>query len=275
MMNFFLLFLRNLISGTQVGGIFSTIAMCSVSIFLYKKYVVKEADFKSSFKSSFNKRLLLVILIIGIGISLGTILLFIPAIIIYGFFIFLLFTYNMDKSENPIKKARVISKGGFWKLIGLFIIYYFVLIIINFIYDLIIDFILGGIPDSVLSYNINLWMDSSTRNYIMLFLYQLLYSIVDILIAPLFICLLTSIFSTLKAQKDLGYKYVKRYYIPSEDYHDLSTQSLEKSNLHTETFDQSYYTGKPLESGMYCPFCGYLIKKPKKFCPKCGESVVF
>jgi hypothetical protein len=274
-MNLLLLLLRSLISGTEVGGIFSTMAMCSVSIFLYNKYVFKEADFKSSFRSSFNKRLILVILIIGIGIPLGTIFLFIPAIIIYGFFIFLLFTYNLDGIDHPISKARAISKGAFWKLIGLFIVNYLFLISINFIYNLIIDFILEGVSGSSLSYNINSWMNPNTRNYAMFFLYQLLYSIGGILIAPLFICLLTTMFSSLKAQKDLGYKHVKKYYIPTERYQDLYSQRLQESDEQIESYNQIYPTGKPLESGMYCPFCGYLIKTPKKFCPKCGESVVF
>jgi len=31
----------------------------------------------------------------------------------------------------------------------------------------------------------------------------------------------------------------------------------------------------PSGSSIYCPFCGFLIKTPKKFCPSCGESVIF
>jgi len=45
-----------------------------------------------------------------------------------------------------------------------------------------------------------------------------------------------------------------------------------------EPREQAYVTPEPpseLGSGMYCPFCGGLIKTPKKFCPNCGESLEF
>ena len=29
------------------------------------------------------------------------------------------------------------------------------------------------------------------------------------------------------------------------------------------------------ENAFYCPFCGGVIKTPKKFCPHCGESLMF
>jgi len=45
-----------------------------------------------------------------------------------------------------------------------------------------------------------------------------------------------------------------------------------------EPQEQAYVTPEsPSEigPGMYCPFCGALIKTPKKFCPNCGESLEF
>ena len=42
--------------------------------------------------------------------------------------------------------------------------------------------------------------------------------------------------------------------------------------------EEEYLTPEPLDpSGpsIYCPFCGFLVKTPKKFCPSCGESLIF
>jgi hypothetical protein len=41
--------------------------------------------------------------------------------------------------------------------------------------------------------------------------------------------------------------------------------------------EESYITPTPISQlgQFYCPFCGEIIKTPKKFCPHCGESVIF
>ncbi len=246
-----LIVLQTLISG-RIGGIITVISMCSVSTFLYKKYVNGEADFTSSFKSSFNKRMLLVILLIGIGIPLGIFFLIIPSIIIYGFFIFLIFTYNMKDIENPISEARSIAKGAFWKLIGIVIVYFLFTVIINLIYISIFNLVLD-IP--------------STRNYGMKSLYQILYSIIDIIFAPLLTCFLTCLFSKLKAQKDLDQRFIKKYYPVREIYKEPYPQEEPEKEVSTVRI--------PLkDEAIYCPFCGYLIEIPLKFCPNCGESLI-
>lgn len=273
LMYFALNFLRNLIAGMGVGGIITTIAMCSVSTFLYKKYVHGEADFTSSFKSSFNVKLLLVILFIGIFIPVGTFMFFIPAVIIYGFFIFLIYTYNMKDNTNPLSKARFIAKGAFWKLIGVFVINFLILASINVMYTTIIDFIIEANTDSeTFSEIYNSWFDPATRNFGAIFLYQILYGVVDIIFAPLFICLLTSLFATLKAQKDLGYEYRKEAYPVSIGYQEPYTPLKGDS---PEPYEEIPSYGIPLTEGFYCPYCGHHIKSPKKFCPKCGEDISF
>ncbi|MFX1322634.1 MAG: zinc ribbon domain-containing protein [Promethearchaeota archaeon] len=267
LMYFALIFLNNLIAGMGVGGIITTIAMCSVSTFLYKKYVQGEADFMSSFKSSFNAKMLLVILIIGIFIPIGTFLFFIPAVIIYGFFIFLIFTYNMKDIDKPTSRARFFAKGAFWKLIGVFVINFLILATINMIYTTIIDSIIEiNVDSTTFSDMYNSWYDPATRNFGMIILYQILYSIVDILFAPLFICLLTSLFATTKAKKDLGYDYRREAYPISIGYQEPYTP---------ESYEEVPSYGIPLKEGFYCPFCGHHIKSPKKFCPKCGEDISF
>ena len=45
-----------------------------------------------------------------------------------------------------------------------------------------------------------------------------------------------------------------------------------------EPQEQAYVTPEypsELGPGMYCPFCGGLIKTPKKFCPHCGENITW
>ncbi|MFX1363701.1 MAG: S8 family serine peptidase [Promethearchaeota archaeon] len=44
-----------------------------------------------------------------------------------------------------------------------------------------------------------------------------------------------------------------------------------------EPSETTYITPEPLSNleQFYCPFCGHLIRQPKKFCPSCGESLSF
>lgn len=263
-LNFLLIVFQTLIGG-PVGGIIATISMCSVSTFLLKKHLNEEADFVSSFKSSFNKRMLLVILVLGIGLPLGIFFLVIPSIIIYGFFIFLVFTYNMKDVENSISEARSIAKGAFWKLIGIIIINIILIAIVSFIYNLIINFV----------FDLSIINISSTRDYGMKFLYQLLYSIDDIIFAPLLICLLTCFFSKLKAQKDLDSKFIKRYYPVRKAYQESHPQLEPEMYKQAEPDRELVRVEMPLEDeAIYCSFCGYLIKTPEKFCPNCGELLI-
>jgi len=156
----------------------------------------------------------------------------------------------MKDVENPISEARSIAKGAFWKLIGILIINSILIATVSFIYKLIIDFV----------FDLSIINISSTRDYGMKFLYQLLYSITDIIFAPLLICLLTCFFSKLKAQKDLDSKFIKRYYPArkqAEPYKELARVEI------------------PLEGeAIYCSFCGHLIKTPERFCPNCGELLI-
>jgi len=61
MISYVLLLCQNLI-----GGIFSTIAMCSVSGYLYKKYMGQETDFNDDFKDAFNSKMIYPLLILWV-----------------------------------------------------------------------------------------------------------------------------------------------------------------------------------------------------------------
>ncbi|MHA1931927.1 MAG: S8 family serine peptidase [Promethearchaeota archaeon] len=51
-------------------------------------------------------------------------------------------------------------------------------------------------------------------------------------------------------------------------YYQSSYDNQEEEYLTPEVLD-------PSGTSMYCPFCGFLIRTPKKFCPSCGESLIF
>ncbi len=298
-LNLTLSFLQNLI-----GAIIITIAICSVSNYTYKKYMGEDISVKESFKSLFNKKILIVLLIIGVFLPLTSYLLFIPGIFIFSFFIFLVFTYNMEekneenesliemsepeevkayskdrsnkdhakKTYSPIKEARAIGKGAFWKIIGVFVITNFLIITIRLIFTSTVSFFLDSGPSSLRA-EINSWDDLATRNYGMLILYQILLSVIDIIFAPLFICLLTSLFSSMKAKKDLGPQYQKGYYPIRGYYAEKFPESGKAPYKIYEDVEVSPPSEIEIKDRLYCPYCGFLITTPKKFCPNCGENL--
>ena len=255
-----LLFLQNII-----GAIVITIAMCSVSKYIFKKYMGEEVNFMESLKSSFNRRIFLVILILGILLPLSF-LLFIPAVIIFGFFIFSVFTFSIEEAKNPLKEARAIAKGSFWKIIGVFIINVIIVLIISSFYNSLIRIIFNTNSASFMN-TFSIWNSPEGRNYGMLILYEIIISMIDIIFAPLFICLLTSLFSSLKAKKILKTQYHQEYYAIRDDHQ----QPFEViGSNESSTIDEVKIEGK-----FYCPYCGVLIGTPRKFCSRCGESLSF
>ncbi|MFX1467259.1 MAG: zinc ribbon domain-containing protein [Promethearchaeota archaeon] len=269
-MSIALFFLQNLL-----GAIIITIAMCSVSNYVFKRYMKEDISFIESFKSAFNKKILLVILIIGICLPISF-LLFIPAIIVFGFYIFLVFTYNMKDNkikdnQNPIKEAREIARGAFWKIIGIFIINVIFISIISFIYSFIIDIAINADSPSFIAKS-NSWYDPATRNYGMLILFQIIYSIIDIVFAPLWICLLTALFSSLNAKRNLKLQAQYEYYPTRRFYQEQYPQPQESYGVGENNVPRPI---AQIEKNFYCPFCGHFISSPKKFCPKCGENLSF
>ncbi len=260
-------FLQNLI-----GAIIITIAMCSVSNYVYKKYINEDVSFKDSFKLAFNKKILLVILILGICLPASFLMFYIPALFIFSFFIFSVFTYNMKTDKNLLSEARAIAKGNFWKIISVFIINFIIILSIGYIFNFILNIFIGnfspGFSDTYAS-----WKEPSTRNYGGLILIDILYSIIDIILAPLFICLLTALFSSSKAKKELKTQYPSEYY-PTRDIYQESYKILRKEPYQAVDTEETIIQpemGK--EGSLYCPYCGTLITTPKRFCPKCGENL--
>jgi hypothetical protein len=233
-----------LILQNMIGAIFTVLILTLVSTYIVKKYNGIETRLFEEIKDGFNKKLLLVLFILGILIPLGSILLFIPSIILFGFYIFSIYTIHFDKNENSLKQAKKSSKGAFLKIIGTFLLVVILITLINLFYQFIIDL---TFPHDIS------WYNPATRNYGMIILSDLVYNLMNILFAPLFICLLTPLFVSLKAKKDLG----TMYYIEPE-----VTPPTTESTLGSE-------------SGMYCPFCGKFMMKKLQYCPHCGEPLNF
>ncbi|MHA2121927.1 MAG: hypothetical protein ACW990_12050 [Promethearchaeota archaeon] len=252
-----LIFFQNLI-----GALVITIAMCSVSNYVYNRYIQTETSFSTSFKSAFNTKIFLVILIVGICLPFSSILL-IPSIFIFAFFIFLVFTYNIKGIKKPAHEARRVAKGAFWKIIGIFLINVMIISSIRMLYTSFINLFFSPNPE---------WFNPATRNYGMIILYDILLNLVDILLAPLFICLLTALFAAQKARKDIGSSYQHRaYYVREEEYDPSSSQFGQKMG----TSEKDHLQDIRIEGQFYCPYCGALVDRPKKFCPRCGENLSF
>ncbi|MFX1359330.1 MAG: hypothetical protein ACFE8T_03190 [Promethearchaeota archaeon] len=248
-----------------IGAFFTVIAMCSVSSYLLKKYTGIDVDFIKEFKSSFNLKLLIVLLLIAILIPLGIVLLLIPSIIIFGFYIFSIFTYkNQNKS---IKEARSIAKGSFWKILGVFLIPILIIFIINSTFQMFLDFI---IPIDEITYLS--WYNPSSRNYGMIILYDFLYNnLFNILLGPLFICFLTVLYTSSKAKKVVVSQSRKQPLSVKYRYSEPETSRLFSDKMETEEprLDHKY------NSGLYCPFCGKFMEKKLDKCPYCNEPLDF
>jgi hypothetical protein len=242
--------------GVTIGDLiittpFMVVALCSVSMFLYKCFRNQNPNFKENFKQSFNKNLLWVILILGIGMPLGAIFIFIPSIIIFGLFIFTIFTYQLTEVKKPIYYGRFAAKKGFFRIIGIFIIATLIITFINFFYQPIIE--------TFFPLNLS-WYNPVSRRYDLIFAYQLLLNVVSILLSPLFICLCTSLFASQRAKVELGHYKGRPYY--------QQVTPTKPSLKEPESLEMN-------ATGLYCPFCGKYMEFKLKFCPNCGESLDF
>jgi len=143
------------ISGLIIA-IFNVLSMCLVSNYLYNKFIGNETKFFSEFKKAINGKLIFVILLLGVGISIGSFLLYIPSIIIIGYYAFYVFTYNSDDSNQPVKYARDVARTSFWKIIGVFVVSNLIIAIIDFFFQLFIG-------DLFIQFYNPSWYNPSTR----------------------------------------------------------------------------------------------------------------
>ena len=235
-----------------ISTIFTVLALCSVAFFLYEYYNYHNISLREGIKRAFNKKMVPILLLLGLGIPLGIFTLFIASAIIFGFFIFSVYTYQIKGIENPIKSARAYSKGIFWRIIGVFVISWLITFVINSIYQTIFDFIWP--VDTAITMS---WYNPFTRRLDLLILYGLSQNFVLILLEPLFICLLTPVFTSARAKNHLRYA--------------ISAGTLIRYPSANISLKEPQYSDK----GIYCPFCGNFMEFKLNFCPNCGEKLNF
>ncbi len=249
-----------------IGAFFTVIAMCSISNYLFKRYIGIDTNINKELKSTFNPRLIIVALLIGIVVPL-TFLLIIPGLILFGYFIFSVFTYHNNNGKNPLKEARFIEKGSFWKIIGVFFLSSIVIWIITLFFQMFLDFI---IPIDEITYLS--WYNPSSRNYGMIILYDFLYNnFFNILLGPLFICFLTVLYTSSKAKKVAISQYREQPVSVKYRYSEPVPSRLYSDKIETE----KPRVGHKFNSGFYCPFCGKFMEKKLEKCPHCNEPLDF
>ena len=145
--------------------LFTALAMSSVSIYLYKKYLNLDADLVQDIKKSFNSKLFVVLAILGLVYPLGIWFLLIPGITIFGLYICSVFTYQFENIEKPLKQARIITKGAFWKIIGVFVISSLIIRVISVIFGFFLNLIWHVDAPTLAS-----WYNPANRRYDMIFL---------------------------------------------------------------------------------------------------------
>ncbi len=71
--------------------------------------------------------------------------------------------------------------------------------------------------------------------------------------------------------------YARRKKYPRVSQAQPSFQEYYYRPSYEKSEERSYITPEPLSQlgQFYCPFCGQLVSTPKKFCPHCGESLMF
>jgi len=230
-------------------NIFNVLGFCLVGFYLFKTYMNQEVDLWESMKKSFNTKLILVLLILGIGVPLGLMAFFIPGIIIYGYYFFSVYMYNAEEFDKSISNAKEISKGSILRIIGITFLSLILAALINLPYQWLIDSIWRLDQATYLS-----WLNPATRNYFMLLIYNIIYQLVNLLLTPLSICLLTPLFVNCVKKKGI---------IPVIP---------ESSEFQTEKRASKVFH---IKEGMFCPYCGERITEVSEKCPNCGKSLKF
>ncbi|TXT65511.1 MAG: conserved membrane protein of unknown function [Promethearchaeota archaeon] len=249
LIQYFALFIGNMIFQLLIDNIFTIFGFCLVGYYLYQMYLNRDVDLWETMKDRVNFNLLLVILILGIGFPFGLIFLLIPGILIFGYFIFSIFTYSADEFDNSISNARSIAKGSFLQIIGIAVLSLIITAMINFPYTLLLDIIWPVNNATYIS-----WLNPATRNYFMLLFYSLSYQLVNILLTPLMLCLLTPLFALNLKEKG------------------IITGIPEPSGWKAKARSSKPFQ---LKEGMFCPYCGERIKEIIDECPNCGRSLRF
>jgi len=115
------------------------------------------------------------------------------SIILTSFYIFVRYTYNIKDIESPIHEARSLTKGFLWKIVGVLLIDLVIFWIVSIFYMFLFPYIMINFFRNLYWSMLGAYME--TRNYGLIFLYNLIYDVPIILIGPLNACLITPLFA--------------------------------------------------------------------------------
>jgi hypothetical protein len=269
-------------------GAFAAIASCAVSLYLYTTYTKGKSKLIDDLKISLSNKNILFAFFIGFCLSLlygltrflgayadfMTILLLFP----FCYFIFIVYTYNVKDVDRPIQEARLIARGQTLRILGAFVLSSIITEIVSYIYLFFIrafwniDFL------TRLS-----WSASLFNNFGIILFDKFLFYLLATLFSPLFICLLTPIFASAKAKKEIGFRLQKEQFVSWEKRIEQPRPRVQSSGKKPAKRPQAKWktaasiskpsAPKGRKGGIYCPHCGILIKTAKKYCPKCGGQV--
>ncbi|MBN1214782.1 MAG: hypothetical protein JXA99_05000 [Candidatus Lokiarchaeota archaeon] len=177
---FFLLYIGAIIIEFIIVNFFLILTLSILSLYLLKCYRKEESGLITSFKKVINKKLVLILLFLGLFLPI-TFLLVLPGLLIYKYYIFSIFTVNTPNAKKPFTQAKDISSGNFFRILIIFLI------------NIIIIF--SGNPISNLFFYDFYESLIISRNYGLLLIYFFVCNLLGILLSPLIACLLTSLFS--------------------------------------------------------------------------------
>ncbi len=177
---FFLLYIGAIIIEFIIVNFFLILALSILSLYLLKCYRKEETDLITNVKKTFNKKLVLILLLLGLFLPI-TFLLIIPGLLIYKYYIFSIFTVNIPNVKRPFTQAKDISSGNFLRILIIFLIN----VIIIFSGNLVSNLFFYDLYESLII----------SRNNGLLLIYFFVCNLLGILLSPLIVCLLTSLFS--------------------------------------------------------------------------------
>lgn len=178
---FILLYFGAIFLEFLIMNLFIILAISLVSLYLYKRYTNQEANYTKDLKKTINKNLVFILLLLGIGVPFSMFLI-IPGLLIYGYYIFSIFTFNIPEIKKPLSKAKEISEGYKRRIIIIFLIG----LLIIFSGNIINNLFLGDTYRSLII----------SRNYGELIIHFFICNLIGIILSPLIICLLTPLFSS-------------------------------------------------------------------------------
>ena len=111
------------------------------------------------------------------------------SIIITTFYIFVRYTYNINDFERPIYEARLLTKGFFWKIIGVLVIDMIIQLIISLVFFYSYNYLITTFFFDIYTEFYMTW------NYLSIFLNSIIFDIPTILLGSLGVCLITPLFA--------------------------------------------------------------------------------